>query len=99
MTKEALKLALEALSPDPYRSEWAVALDMDKAITAIKGALAEQEQKQPQRTWRPWEGLSADEISDLIPRTDLSGDYGYGDMFAIARLVEYKLKEKNEKTN
>ena len=46
-----------------------------------------------------WDGLSADEISDLIPRTDLSGDYGYGDMFAIARLVEYKLKEKNEKTN
>ena len=40
MTKdEALKLALDALSPDPYRSEWIVALDMDKAITAIKEAL------------------------------------------------------------
>ena len=46
MTKdEALKLALDALSPDPYRSEWIVALDMDKAITAIKEALAQQEQK------------------------------------------------------
>ena len=46
MTKdEALKLALEALSPDPYRSEWVVALDMDKAITAIKEALAQPEQK------------------------------------------------------
>ena len=42
---EALKLALDALSPDPYRSEWIVALDMDKAITAIKEALAQQEQK------------------------------------------------------
>ena len=46
MTKdEALKLALEALSPDPYRSEWAVALDIDKAITAIKETLAQPEQE------------------------------------------------------
>ena len=45
MTKdEALKLALEALSPDPHRSEWVVAQDMDKAITAIKEALAQPEQ-------------------------------------------------------
>ena len=40
MTKdEALRLALEALSPDPYRSEWAVEEDKCKAITAIKAAL------------------------------------------------------------
>jgi hypothetical protein len=39
MSKEALKLALEALSPDPYRSEWAVEEDKCKAITAIKAAL------------------------------------------------------------
>ena len=46
MTKdEALKLALEALSPDPYRSEWVVAMDVDKAITAIKEALAQPEEK------------------------------------------------------
>ena len=46
MTKdEALKLALEALSPDPHRSEWVVAQDMDKAITAIKEALAQPEQE------------------------------------------------------
>jgi hypothetical protein len=36
---EALRLALEALSPDPYRSEWAVEEDKCKAITAIKAAL------------------------------------------------------------
>jgi hypothetical protein len=35
----ALRLALEALSPDPYRSEWAVEEDKCKAITAIKAAL------------------------------------------------------------
>ena len=45
MTKEALKLALEALTPDPYRPEWAVALDIDKAITAIEEALAQPEQE------------------------------------------------------
>jgi hypothetical protein len=44
MSKEALKLALEALSPDPYRSEWAVEEDKCKAITAIKEALAQTEQ-------------------------------------------------------
>jgi hypothetical protein len=46
MTKdEALKLALDALSPDPYRSEWAVEEDKCKAITAIKEALAQPEQE------------------------------------------------------
>ena len=40
MTKdEALRLALDALSPDPYRSEWAVEEDKCKAIIAIKAAL------------------------------------------------------------
>jgi len=40
MTKdEALRLSLEALSPDPYKSEWAVEEDKCKAITAIKAAL------------------------------------------------------------
>ena len=49
MTKEALaspkdaalKLALEALEPDVYRAEWAVEQDREKAITAIKAALAQ----------------------------------------------------------
>jgi hypothetical protein len=37
--EQTLRLALEALSPDPYRSEWAVEEDKCKAITAIKAAL------------------------------------------------------------
>ena len=37
----ALKLALEALEPDVYRAEWAVEQDREKAITAIKAALAQ----------------------------------------------------------
>jgi len=43
--KEALKLALEALEPDVYRAEWAVEQDREKAITAIKAALAQPEQE------------------------------------------------------
>ena len=42
--KEALKLALEALEPDVYRAEWAVEQDREKAITAIKASLAQDEQ-------------------------------------------------------
>ena len=42
---EALRLALEALSPDPYRSEWAVEEDKCKAITAIKAALEAKDEK------------------------------------------------------
>ena len=44
---KALRLALEALSPDPYRSEWAVEQDKCKAITAIKAALEAKDE--------PWE--------------------------------------------
>jgi len=44
---EALRLALEALSPDPYRSEWAVEEDKCKAITAIKAALEAKDEPAP----------------------------------------------------
>jgi hypothetical protein len=37
--QKILELALEALSPDPYKSEWVVQQDISKAITAIKAAL------------------------------------------------------------
>jgi glycine cleavage system H lipoate-binding protein len=43
MTEEEIKvmrMALDALSPDPYRSEWLVAMDMDEAIKAINKCLA-----------------------------------------------------------
>jgi hypothetical protein len=89
MTKdELIKLAQGGMDiHSPNNPEYIVCAALIEVLT------------QQERKWRPWEGLSADEISDLIPNTDLSGDYGYGDMFAVARLVEYKLREKNEKTN
>lgn len=40
--QKVLELALEALSPDPYKSEWVVQQDISKAITAIKEALANE---------------------------------------------------------
>ena len=46
MTKdEALKLALEALQPTPYKDDWTVAKETNKAITAIKDSLAQPEQE------------------------------------------------------
>ena len=46
MTKdEALKLALEALQPTPYKDDWTVAKETNKAITAIYEALAQPEQE------------------------------------------------------
>jgi hypothetical protein len=93
MTKDELNLTLEAL--EKYANAFGASDLSVKAMSIVRDSLAYSGA-------RPavfWEGLSADEISDLIPSTDLSGDYGYGDMFAVARLVEYKLKEKNEKKN
>ena len=56
MTKdEALRLALEALSPDPYRSEWAVEEDKCKAITTIKAALEAKDE--PVAWYRDEDGI------------------------------------------
>ena len=44
---------------------------------------------------REWVGLSNHDIDELIPRTDLSGDYSYQDMYAVARIVEYRLRMQN----
>ena len=46
----------------------------------------------PQRTWV---GLTDEEIDGMVEVTDLSGAYYYDDLFAIARAIEAKLKEKN----
>jgi hypothetical protein len=46
-------------------------------------------------TKREWVGLSNHDIDELIPRTDLSGDYSYQDMYAVARIVEYRLRMQN----
>jgi hypothetical protein len=43
MTKdEALRLALDALEPIPYKDDWTVAKETNKAIIAIKEALANE---------------------------------------------------------
>ena len=42
-TEEALRLALEALEPIPYKDDWTVAKETNKAIIAIKEALVQTE--------------------------------------------------------
>ena len=44
---------------------------------------------------REWVGLTDDEIDSMVEITDLSGAYYYDDLFALARAIEAKLKEKN----
>ena len=43
----------------------------------------------------PWKGLTDEEIDSMVEVTDLSGAYYYDDLFALARAIEAKLKEKN----
>ena len=98
MTKEALKLALEALEfyYDMHKEEADA-----KAITAIKQALANDalEKKaenarelgldyEPQRTWV---GLTEQEQGAIME--DLNA-YGTN-LYQFARAIEAKLKEKN----
>ena len=88
--QKVLELALEALSPDPYKSEWVVQQDISKAITAIKEALAQPEPEYlafmdtPQRTWV---GLTDEDRFELA-----KAQHGWEDLLIAA---EAKLKEKN----
>jgi hypothetical protein len=103
MTKEALKLALEALEClkrdfDADQFEWEIS---DVAITAIKEALAQTEQEpvaweqfypdmgKPQFTppQRTWAGLTLDDIPD--------DDTNNLDFYRGGRWAERILKEKN----
>lgn len=85
---EALKLALDALEPQEFWAEWYLEGHViPKAVEAINQALM-----QPSKQWV---GLSNEDIDELIPRTDLSGEYGYQDMYAVARIVEYRLRMQN----
>ena len=100
MTKdEALKLALEALE---YPGNiWHMDCPKDKAITAIKEALAQPEPVidksaairiatslgwEPKRTWV---GLTEKEYKQVI-----NAYFGTG-LWAMAKNIEAKLKEKN----
>jgi len=102
MTKEALKLALEALQPTPYKDDWTVAKETNKAITAIKEALANEalekmaenarelglDYEPAQRTWIK---LTLDERIELAQDVD----WAIGAYCEYAEKIEAKLKEKN----
>ena len=95
MTKEALKLALEVLENiknDPFKFD--LKNDIDKAIIAIKEALAQPEQEYlafmdtPQRTWV---GLTDEEIEKHWKKQVGTVRPNY----SFTRAIESKLKEKN----
>lgn len=44
---------------------------------------------------RQWVGLMDEEIDSMVEVTDLSGAYYYDDLYAVARAIEAKLKDKN----
>ena len=75
MTQEALKMALEALEADPLEMVADVDGHMvflkDKAITAIKEALAQPVFDCPRCghvcSQRPWQELTPDEVKHLYP--------------------------------
>jgi hypothetical protein len=73
--QKILELALEALSPDPYKSEWVVQQDISKAITAIKAALEAKD----------WVGLTDEDRFELA-----KAQHGWEDLLisAEAKLKE-----------
>lgn len=46
-------------------------------------------------TKKPWQGLTDEEIDNMVEVTDLSGAYYYDDLYAVVRAAEAKLREKN----
>ena len=83
MTKDkALKIALEALENAEY-SDYGNK-ELNKAITAIKKALAQPEYNTtpPQRTWV---GLTDEELTEIRLKT----------FDSVATNIEAKLKDKN----
>jgi hypothetical protein len=91
--REALKLALEALThlhPTALTSFYTIG-DRDKAITAIKEALAQPEQP-PQR---PWVGLNEDELNLIWLNCHGNCCLADGRILNYERAIEAKLKEKN----
>ena len=109
MTKEALKLGLEALG---WTDEWRPQGLKEEAITAIKEALAQPEQEpvmeypdyvagigwrnvQPP-TQRPLIGLTDDEIVLIV--ADCAATHQHTDIH-FAKAIEAKLRSKNESKN
>ena len=106
MTKEALKLALEALET-PWNAPYVDGCDLAlgkkvKAITAIKEALVNEALEKMaenarelgldyEPAQRTWVGLTDEEKNKMA---FIAGS----DKYWLIRLVENKLKEKNETT-
>ena len=90
MTKEALKLALEALEACTTWNLTREQFDRNvTAITAIKEALAQPEQEQ-----RTWVGLTVEEI-EVIGKLYEEKDRSIQAWGLFACAIEDKLKEKN----
>ncbi len=100
MTKEALKLALEALQPTPYKDDWTVAKETNKAIIAIKEALANEALDKMAENARElgldyepaqhtWVGLTDEEVWEALGGIDCTRP------MLIARAIETKLRSKN----
>jgi len=109
MTKdEALLLALEALEPIPYKDDWTVAKETNKAITAIKEALAQPEQPKVRTGDCLLVGVCASEGHKIQPQrtwVGLTDEEVKNFVQAVwpreatptdyIRAIEAKLKEKN----
>ena len=104
MTKEALKLALEALG---WTDEWRPQGLKEEAITAIKEALTNEALEKMaenarelgldyEPAQRTWVGLTDEEISDLWCKVS-NTDFVTADTHVFARAIEaaHGIKEKN----
>ena len=101
MTQEALKLALEAFhqifnTTPVYRDDGTCVINdksvelSNKAIAAIKEALAQEQE--PQRTWVKLEGEEIRNLWEEVTKPDRST---MTMVTSFARAIESKLKEKN----
>jgi hypothetical protein len=106
MTKdEALRLALDALEPIPYKDDWTVAKETNKAITAIKEALAQPEQPKVRTGDCLLVGVCASEGHKIQPQRtwvgltdgEIETEFGFIDELLrdCCYRTEAKLKEKN----
>ena len=87
MSREAMKLALEALVQlDGIDTETeCVTIDVDDVITALRQAL---------ETDKQWVGLTDDDVFELADTNLYDGGKNYG-VLAFAKAIEQALKEKN----
>ena len=89
MSREAMKMALEALESDPISHAGIVS--RKQAIVALRQALETDLARVGEvGVWGEWQGLTDEEVSDVIDDV-LEG----GGWLDVARAIEQALKEKN----